>query len=76
MDQNQSPKRNAPLLQEAIDSLIQHFDHPESLSIEYTTSGRTKQTTFELETADENVTYKLVYDGTTDDVEPEFSRID
>lgn len=67
---------DAARLQEAIDVILQRFDHPPSVSVHYEYVDGRKQTTFEVVTADGTDKYELVYDGSRDDVEPELSRVD
>lgn len=71
----ESPQR-ASQLQEAIDTVVQAFDYPSSISVDYEAIESTKRTTFEVTTADGSVTYELVYEGTEDEDEPEISRIE
>lgn len=67
---------DAAQLQEAVDVILQQFDHPSSISITYEYADSRKHTTFEIETADGTVAYELVYDGSRDDVEPELDRVE
>lgn len=67
---------NAAQLQEAIDTIVQTFDHPDAISIEYTFVDGVKQTKFHVPTEDGETTYELVYDGQTDEAEPEFVQPD
>lgn len=66
---------DAAQLQEAVDVILQQFDHPSSISITYEYADG-QHTTFEVETADGTVAYELVYDGSRDDVEAELDRLE
>ncbi len=70
----QSPK--AAELQEAIDTIVQTFDHPVELSIHYSFEEGTKRTEIEIQTSEAVATYELVYDGGRDDAEPDLTRIE
>lgn len=59
-------------LQEAVDAIVQEFDHPGELVVRYTVDDGTKTTTFEVPDSDDQV--ELVYDGTDDDADPRVSR--
>lgn len=63
-------------LQEAIDTIVQEFDHPTRVSIKYSLNDGTKQTIFTVETVDGDITYELVYDGRHDEVEPELTYLE
>lgn len=63
-------------LQEAIDTIVQAFDHPSSMTMDYEVDGNTKRTRFEVATTDGYTTYELVYEGLDDDAEPSLSRIE
>lgn len=76
MDGPRPVATDAPQLQEAIDTILQQFDHPTAISVEYITRDGRKYMTSVVETADETVKYELVYDGSRDDAEPELSRVD
>lgn len=73
---NQDHPQQASRLQEAIDTIVQAFDHPSSMSVEYDTEEGTKRTIFEVTTTDGQVTYELVYDGRTADAEPHLTRVE
>lgn len=64
------PTARASQLQEAIDTIAQTFDHPDSLSIQYTFEEGEKQTIFTIQRADGQNTYRLRYDGSEADSEP------
>lgn len=68
------PAEQAAQLQEAIDVIAGTFDHPSSLSIQYTTSGGSKRTTIEVEPTAE--TFELSYYGREDEAEPELTRME
>lgn len=69
-----TPPDRASQLQEAVDMIVQTFDHPTTLSIDYTVTGGEKQTTVDVVTPNGTVTYELVYDGRDDESEPELTR--
>lgn len=69
-----TPVDTAPQLQEAIDVIVQTFDYPAALSIEYTFDAGTKRTTFVIQTAEENTIYELQYDGHHDEAEPRITQ--
>lgn len=50
-------------VQEAIDTIVQTFDHLTELSIQYSFVERTKPIGIKLQTSEEVATYKLVYEG-------------
>ena len=70
------PVEDAPKLQEAVDTVVQAFGHPATLAVEYSFDGSEKRTLFEVTTAEERVSYELVYDGRRDETEPELVRLD
>jgi hypothetical protein len=74
LEERSTPTGNASQLQEAIDILVQMFDHPSTLSIEYHFDTGTKQTVFEVQTAEDVLTYELRYEGQHDEMEPEIIR--
>lgn len=63
-------------LQEAIDTIIQSFGHPETISLTYTFENGQKRTILDVPTGDDTATYELVYDGQDDDEEPELRSVD
>ncbi|UPV77148.1 hypothetical protein M0R89_23185 (plasmid) [Halorussus limi] len=67
---------NAAQLQEAIDTIVQTFDYPAELSIQYSFIEGTKRTEVEIQTSEAVATYELVYDGERDEAEPELTQID
>jgi hypothetical protein len=71
-----NPRQQVSQLQEAIDTIVQAFSYPSSMTMDYEVDGSTKQTRFEVTTSDGCATYKLVYDGMDDDAEPSLSRIE
>lgn len=76
MSKDQSaPFKNSSQLQEAIDTIVQIFDHPEAISINHLLEDGQKRTTFEITTED-IVTYELVYNGHDDEAEPELRQLD
>lgn len=66
----------AAQLQEAVDVILQQFDHPSSISITYEYVDGRRHTTLEVATADGTVAYELVYDGSRDDAEPGLDRVE
>jgi len=68
--------RDASTIQEAIDTIVQAFDHPASISLEHTIVDGEKQTWFEVTTESVVVCYELRYDGTDDTAEPELVVVD
>lgn len=76
MEEQETPADNASQLQEAIDTIIQTFDHPKTLSIEYTLDRGIKRTTFQISTSEkEEVIYELSYDGQRDETEPKIAHL-
>lgn len=73
---NQDYSQQASRLQGAIDMVVQAFDYPSSMSVEYDAEKGTKRTIFEVTTTDGQVTYELVYDGRTADAEPHLTRVE
>lgn len=76
VDDRLSPSRSPSQLQEAIDTIVRTFDHPETISIDHTFEGGQKRTTFEVATAEGAVTYELVYEGHDDGAEPELTQLE
>lgn len=74
MAEEVNPASNASQLQEAIDVIVRTFDHPPSLSLDYSFDDGTKRTTFEIGTPDGETTYELRYEGRDDEEEPELVR--
>lgn len=70
VDAHRFPSGSTSQLQEAIDTIVQSFGHPETISITYTFEDGQKRTMIEVPTGDDTTTYKLVYDGQDDDAEP------
>jgi|GEM_PF-1919718 hypothetical protein len=68
--------RDASKIQEAIDTIVQAFDHPVSISLEHTIVDGEKQTRFEVTTDSEVVCYELRYDGLDETAEPELVVVD
>lgn len=68
------PAESASQLQEAIDTIVQTFQHPPEISIKYTVSEGAKQTLIEVQRTDEESTYELVYNGELGESEPELTR--
>lgn len=73
-EERPTPADNASQLQEAIDVIVQTFDYPAALSIEYTCDAGTKRTAFEIQIAEEETTYDLYYDGHRDEAEPRVTQ--
>lgn len=67
------PVDNASQLQEAIDSIVQTFDYPGTLSIQYTYDDDAKRTIFEIRTGEREINYELRYNG-YEETEPELTR--
>lgn len=67
--------RTASSVQEAIDLVVQIFDHPEQLSIQYSSSGGQKVTTLEIE--DEGIVeiFELQFQADKPDESPVLKRI-
>ena len=76
MSSSRPDSTDAAQLQEALDVILQRFDHPSSISVKYEYVDGRKHMTFKLETVDGTDTYEFVYDGSRDDVEPELFRVD
>lgn len=70
------PSKSSSQLQEAIDTIVQSFGHPETITISYTFESGQKRTTIEVPTDSGSTTYELVYDGRDDDTEPELKPVD
>ena len=66
-DEPPVPTEQAATSQEAMDTIVQAFDHPPTLQISYSTADGQKRTTLELETG--TGTAELTYDGRDDDAE-------
>ncbi|MFC4407931.1 hypothetical protein [Haloarchaeobius iranensis] len=62
-------------LQEAIDTIVQAFGHPETISVTYTFEDGQKRTMIEVLTGDTAPIYELVYDGQDDGAEPEITPV-
>lgn len=62
-------------LQEAVDSIVQSFGHPDAISLTHTLEDGIKRTRFEISDGDDTTCYELVYNGQDDDAEPQFRRI-
>lgn len=75
-DDVSNPAKQASRLQEAIDTIAQTFDHPRSLSINYTNSEGVKRSTIEVETPDGMLTYELRFAARDDETEPQLHRIE
>lgn len=63
VDAHRFPSRSTSQLQEAIDTIVQAFGHPETISVTYTFEDGQKRTMVEVPTGDGTTTYELVYDG-------------
>lgn len=75
-DDVSNPAKQASRLQEAIDTIAQTFDHPGSLSIDYTNSEGVKRSTIEVETPDGSLTYELRFAAQDDNTEPQLHRVE
>lgn len=76
VDRGPSAPDGAPQVQEAIDTILQSFDHPRTLSLQYTSDEGIKRTRIEVTTHAGAKAYELVYDGRQEDQEPELSRVE
>lgn len=76
VDSHRFPSGSTSQLQEAIDTIVQSFGHPETISVTYTFEDGHKRTIIEVPTGDGTTTYELVYDGQDDDAEPELKSVD
>lgn len=75
-DEKLMPSRSPSQLQEAIDMVVQAFDHPEMISIDHTLEDSEKRTIFEVTVDGEISRYKLVYEAGNKESEPELVRLD
>lgn len=73
-DNRMSPSKRSSQLQEAIDTIVQIFDHPDTIAIDHTFESGQKRTTFEIVTPEGTVSYELVYEGQDEKSEPELTR--
>lgn len=71
-----SPSRRASQLQEAIDTIVQSFDHPDSVSLEYSFEGGQKRTELEIVSTERITIYELIYNTQDDEAEPELTQIE
>jgi hypothetical protein len=76
VDTHRFPSGSTSQLQEAIDTIVQSFGHPETVSVTYTLEGGQKRTLIEVSTDDGTTIYELVYDGQDDDAEPELKSVE
>ncbi|MFC7116654.1 MULTISPECIES: hypothetical protein [Halobacteriales] len=76
VDTHRFPSESTSQLQEAIDTIVQAFSHPETISVTYTFEDGQKRTMIEVPTGDGATTYELVYNGQDDDAEPELKSVD
>lgn len=76
MTESQPDLTDAAQLQEALDMILQRFEYPSSVSVEYEYIDGSKRSTFCIERPDETLTYELVNAGPGDDIDPELTRID
>jgi hypothetical protein len=63
-------------LQEAIDTIVQSFGHPDTITLTHTLEKGIKRTQIEISDGDMVVCYELMYDGQDDDSEPQLRRVD
>lgn len=75
MNRESNLSDRAATLQEAIDSIVQTFGHPEALKLSYENTGQEKRTIIEFADDAETVTYELRFDGSEADNEPELVSI-
>lgn len=76
MDGEHSLIDSTSQLQEAIVTIVQTFEYPSSISIEYEGGSGTKRTEFSVTETDGDIVYELVFGGSEDEAEPELFRID
>jgi hypothetical protein len=74
VDAHRSPSGSTSQLQEAVDTIVQTFGHPETISIAYTFENGLKRTIIKVPTDDGTTSYELVYDG-QDDAKPELKSV-
>lgn len=67
--------RTAALLQEAIDLIVQTFDYPEQLSVQYSSVDGQKVTVIEIEREYGIETYKMEFQGDDPDRNPVLKRV-
>lgn len=67
--------RTASSVQEAIDSVVQTFDHPERLSVQYSSADGEKVTTIEIEDEGTVETFELQFQADQPDEKPVLKRI-
>lgn len=72
---NELSVRTAASVQEAIDSIVQMFDHPEQLSIQYSSSDGHKVTTIEIEDEEVVETFELQFRADKPNESPVLKRI-
>lgn len=75
-EDQQYPTGSISQLQEAIDTIVKAFDHPEELSVDYTFQNGVKRTIIEISTGEDSNAYELVYDGQDENAEPELKPTD
>lgn len=66
----------ASRLQEAVDTIVSAFDHPEMLDIRYSALDDRTETHFEIERDGDTETYRLQYDPRDDSSEPEIIHVE
>ena len=77
MPENASvPSAEAAKLQEAIDMIAQTFDHPPTMSIQYSAEDGTTRTEFEIHTPEDVSSYEVRYDGQRDEAEPDITHLE
>lgn len=75
-DDDSPPHSEASRLQEAVDTIVSAFDHPETLDIRYTALDDQTETHFEIERDGDTETYRLQYAPRDDSAEPEVSHVE
>lgn len=75
-EEQQYPTGSISQLQEAIDTIVKAFDHPDDISVEYTFQNGVKRTIIEIPTGADRNAYELVYDGQDENAEPELEPTD
>lgn len=76
MKKHTVPSMNASRIQEAIDMIVQTFDHPQELSLQYAVDDGTKRTVIKIQTDEKTHEYEVSYDGQRDGAEPMLTRLD
>jgi len=67
---NSRPANRAPTVQEAIDVVVQAFDHPQRLELHYENEHGEKRTAIRASDGDETTAHGFRFDGREDAKEP------